>query len=109
MAEILVKTITRHRDSKDPLYLKDWTAGDVLQIAPDGFFTKNKYKGAKRMGIVLKVDGDIPKDYAAWKEDDGIKIVEQDGRCKRVVDLTKIGLTDTSNGWCALAPLSDIA
>ena len=109
MREILVKTLTRNRDPLSKHYLKDWTAFDVCQIMPDGFFTKNKYKGAKRMGIVLKVDGDIPKDYAAWKEDDGIKIVEQDGRCKRVVDLTKIGLTDTSNGWCALAPLSDIA
>ncbi len=100
MTEILVKTLTRHRDPLSKSYMKDWTAFDVCQIMPDGYFTKNKHGGAKGMGIVLKVDGKIPADYH------GGVILNPDityanksftsailGRSQKTIDLTKI-LTD---------------
>ena len=94
MSEILVKTLTRHRDSKSKYYMKDWTAGDVLQIMPDGYFTKNKYRGAKHMGIVLRVEGNIPADYCQFDLDsEKGETVLTHGRSKYIIDLASI-LTD---------------
>jgi hypothetical protein len=100
MSEILVKTLTRHRDSADKFYLKDWTAFDVCQIMPDGYFTKNKYLGAKRMGIVLCVDAKIPQDYAGGTVEDSLWTKEKDRhtspilqRSQKIINLAEI-LTD---------------
>ncbi len=99
MAELLVKTYTRHRNSSDPYYMKDWTAGDILCVMPDGFYTKNKHQGAKRMGIVLLVEADLPKEYAYWSEEDKDKCADKEnwikelGRTKYIADLRYL-LTD---------------
>jgi hypothetical protein len=100
MSEILVKTLTRHRDESSVHFMKDWTAFDVCQIMPDGYFTKNKHHGAKYMGIVLCVDADLPQDFAgrALKNPD-ITYVNKTYtspilcRSQKIIDLTKI-LTD---------------
>ena len=105
MAEILVKTLTRHRDSKSALYMTDWTAGDIIEIKPYGYYTGNKWGGAKRMGIVLCVDADLPEEYGKKVHYDPTPIYENGelidpcdyskmlGRSELIVDLTKI-LTD---------------
>jgi len=105
MAEILVKTLTRHRDSKSALYMTDWTAGDVIEIKPDGYYTGNRWGGAKRMGIVLCVDADLPEEYSKKVHYEPTPIYENGelidpcnyskmlGRSELIVDLTTI-LTD---------------
>lgn len=88
MPEILIKTLTRHRDNKSDYYLKDWTAGDVCGVAkPDGYYTRNKYDGWKTMGVVLLMDS-IPDDFFT-----GIKyetIQEWDYKTLETVDVQKI-------------------
>lgn len=91
MSEILIKTYTRHRDTKDPFYMHDWTAWDVVQIMPDGYWGKNKHQGGKYLGIVLQVEADIPHDFAgkvAFDLDEKLK-----SRTDKIIDLSKI-LTD---------------
>ena len=97
MSEILVKTFTRHRDVKSLGYMNDWTAFDVCQIMPDGYFTGNKYHGAKRMGIVLCVDGDLPSDYAGGPIFNPLLTQLNKshrplilGRTQKIIDLTEI-------------------
>jgi len=95
MREVLVSTYTRHRNPNDPLYMQDWTAGDIKNIAPEGFYTKNKYQGAKRMSIVLLIPDDIPLDFASWTErEEEQKIAGLFGwkykRSKFWIDLSKI-------------------
>ena len=98
--EILVKTFTRHRDSADKLYMVDWTAGDIVAIKPDGYYSNNKHLAYKRMGIVLYAPGAVPKnidDYVGtlW---DAKALTHHEkimvGRSKYVVDLESV-LTDT--------------
>lgn len=91
MAEILVKTLTRHRDILSEFYMKDWTAFDVVNIMPDGFYSGNKHSGAKGMGIVLKVPGDIPADYHRYEQTKfNDYLVKEYGRSKYIIDLTTI-------------------
>ena len=52
----VVKTLTRHRDSASRLYLKDWTAGDLFPFKKDGYYTRGKWGGARRMGVCLRID-----------------------------------------------------
>ena len=91
--EVLVKTYTRHRDPNSRLYLRDWTAGDILQIQPDGFFTRNRHAGAKRMGIVLCVPGRFRWQDYTWTPEE-IDRMERRlipwRRAKYYVDLSKL-------------------
>ena len=87
MSEILVKCGTRHRDTLSKYYLKDWTAFDVVSVKPDGYYTKNKHRGAKAWSVVLLVEGDISFDYCSF--DSRYDDVELYGRSKHIVDLTK--------------------
>lgn len=67
MAELLVKTYTRHRNPSDPLYLRDWTAGDIVHIFPDGTLIDEKgaptYPAMMKMNTVIRVDSDLPLKY----------------------------------------------
>jgi len=103
MTEILVKTYTRHKDSKSDLCMKDWTAGDVL-IRPDGYYTQNKYSGSKLFGVVLLLDGKMPLDYAGKTlfdpslkaQDDYSKIL---GRTQKIIQL---------ENWLTAQQLQDV-
>lgn len=98
--EILVKTLTRHRDPLSKYWMKDWTAGDIVNIVPDGTYTQNKHNGAKTMGIVLRVNGKVPEDYYKYEPTQFNDFsIDEYGRSKYVVDLASI-LTDVQLKNC---------
>ncbi len=97
MREILVSTHTRHRDVNNPLYMRDWTARDVKNVYPEGYYTKNKRGGAKRMGVILLIPDDIPLDFLHWTEQEYSRMEDEFERrtqhwrrAKYWIDLTKL-------------------
>jgi hypothetical protein len=57
--EVLIKGWTRHKDEQDSFYFKDWTAGDILDIKPEGYYTSMPNAGWKKWGCVFVIDAQI--------------------------------------------------
>jgi hypothetical protein len=57
--EVLVKGWTRHKDDQNPFYFRDWTAGDILDIKPEGHYTSMPNAGWKKWGCVFIIDAQI--------------------------------------------------
>jgi hypothetical protein len=92
--ELVIKTLTRHRDSKSDLYLRDWTAGDILMVGDDGEIFPSLTDQMRKMNLLLHIPGSAPKDIQ-WNvfADDfmhGDTYRDLLYRCSHIVDLESI-------------------
>lgn len=68
MSEVIIRTVSRHIDPASKHYMHDWTAGDVVCIAPNGTFIDKdgsvKHQQQNKTSLIIRVDADLPRDFA---------------------------------------------